>query len=432
MRAQGANVIVASADNTGAYGAVLASDFVLTPVAGEISLGEGQDWIPSDLIGLGREPQLGDRGVITNGGRARFPVDVRNSGMHFKRLLGAPATNAGVQAIGHIAFSAQPGNDTTITINGTAFTFKASGATGAQINKGSTLAATLENAVSVLNASADSAVDDATYSLNAKKDRIVVRHDSLGTSGNSFTLAAGAGSNATVSAATLAGGSASGGYHHRFTSGGLTLPDCNFEIGHPDTVPPLYHMNYGVMYEMLELRMQRSGLLNMDINLVAQGENEPTGSTGAGTPSERTFERFSQFFGEVVDDETGVYLADVQSARLQYSNGLMPVDCLRADGRVSGFDVGQVGCGLEAELYFSSSAMDARARAGTAVSLRAGWEISNTKRLAITFHRLNLTRPSKGVSNAGAIMRSFRMIGSEHPTLAKSMTIDLWNDVASY
>lgn len=116
-------------------------------------------------------------------------------------------TSGGVKASGRIVFSNLPAADSTITINGTAFTFKASGATGNQINIGASVSATIDNVVTVLNASAVAGVALATYSkTGAGDDNLTVVFDAPGTAGNAFTLAAGAGSNGTAGSATLSNG----------------------------------------------------------------------------------------------------------------------------------------------------------------------------------------------------------------------------------
>ena len=112
--------------------------------------------------------------------------------------------NASAQAAGAITFTGQPVATETITINGTAFTFVASGATGNQINIGASLSATLDNAVTVLNASVVAGVAKATYSKTGTTILTVI-HDEGGTVGNAFTLAE-AVALATVSGATLTGG----------------------------------------------------------------------------------------------------------------------------------------------------------------------------------------------------------------------------------
>lgn len=128
-----------------------------------------------------------------------------NSDWTFK----VPATSAvgpAIGAAGTITFSAQPEVNSTVTINGTVFTFVASGAVGAQCNIGANLTATLTALAAVLNASAVAGVATATYGSNATQ--LTVGYDMLGVAGNAFTLAASVSpaSNGTVSAATLASG----------------------------------------------------------------------------------------------------------------------------------------------------------------------------------------------------------------------------------
>lgn len=120
-------------------------------------------------------------------------------------IPGSTLYDDGVAATGNIAFAGLPSADDTITINGTAFTFKASGATGNQINIGASVSATIDNAVSILNASVVTGVATATYSKNAGATQLVVTYDDRGTAGNAFTLAK-SGTNLSVSGATLSGG----------------------------------------------------------------------------------------------------------------------------------------------------------------------------------------------------------------------------------
>jgi hypothetical protein len=108
------------------------------------------------------------------------------------------------KARGISTYTAQPAADTTITPNGVPFTFKGSGAAGNQANIGASLSETLANMVAALNASVIPAVALAAYEATATEIRI--SYKTGGTGGNAFTLAAGAGSNGTASAATLTQG----------------------------------------------------------------------------------------------------------------------------------------------------------------------------------------------------------------------------------
>lgn len=112
---------------------------------------------------------------------------------------------ASYAAKGSITFSVQPNDGDTITLDGTVWTFKSSGAAGAQTNIGLTLGATLAQLVLDLNASADVNVVLASYA--ADTTQLLVSYKVAGTGGNAYTLAA---SVAIVSAGTLLGGTADG------------------------------------------------------------------------------------------------------------------------------------------------------------------------------------------------------------------------------
>ncbi len=120
-------------------------------------------------------------------------------------------------ATGSITFSAQPTVNSTVTINKTAFTFVASGAVGNQVNIGANLAATMTALAVRLNASAVAGVLVATYTGTATALTIV--HDTLGTAGNAFTLAASTSpaSRGTVSGYRLTGGTRKGRWEGKVT-----------------------------------------------------------------------------------------------------------------------------------------------------------------------------------------------------------------------
>jgi hypothetical protein len=107
-------------------------------------------------------------------------------------------------AFGSLTFALNPSGAATITIGGTVVTFVSALTTGNQILIGANLAATLANAVTFLNQSADVNLSKATYSVNQAGTALQIVYKTPGTAGNTFTLAA---SVATPSGATLSGGS---------------------------------------------------------------------------------------------------------------------------------------------------------------------------------------------------------------------------------
>ena len=121
-------------------------------------------------------------------------------------------TKGGELARGSIVFSTLPLATETLTINGVYVEFTAGASDGTAagtvgdpllINIKASITLTIDEIVSVLNATANTDIDDATYSNVGGTDLLIV-HDSYSTASNTtFTIAA---SVATPSGATLTGG----------------------------------------------------------------------------------------------------------------------------------------------------------------------------------------------------------------------------------
>ncbi|MBR0693675.1 hypothetical protein [Bradyrhizobium lablabi] len=113
-------------------------------------------------------------------------------------------------ASGSATFSGNPVANDTLTIAGTAITFVVSGATGLQVNIGSSLAVTLSNLLNLLQTSADAGLVKCNYSLSGSVLTIVANQfqgtgTNAGSGGNALTLAK-TSTAITVSGATLTGG----------------------------------------------------------------------------------------------------------------------------------------------------------------------------------------------------------------------------------
>ncbi len=107
-------------------------------------------------------------------------------------------------AFGILGFASLPANNDTVTIQGTAITFKTSGATGNQINIAGSGALMAAAFATFANASTDANL--ALMSYLAVGTNVYVIAKASGTGGNAYTLAKSA-TNPTISGATLAGGS---------------------------------------------------------------------------------------------------------------------------------------------------------------------------------------------------------------------------------
>jgi phage tail sheath protein FI len=117
---------------------------------------------------------------------------------------GAGYSEAAYKASGKITFASNPVAETTVTIAGTAVTFKTSGATGPQVNIGVDLAATLTALASMLNGSVDAGLSSVDYTATATE--LQLQAASAGAAGNAITVAT------TVAGATVSGATLSGGY----------------------------------------------------------------------------------------------------------------------------------------------------------------------------------------------------------------------------
>jgi hypothetical protein len=310
-RARGANAIMAAAFET-TYGLPPASGYKKLPFVSS-ALGEEQNLIESDLLGLGREPLPPSKDVANNEGDVVVPVDLRNFGYWLKLLLGAPTTTG------------------------------------------------------------------------------------------------------------------TGPYTHTYVSGALALPSMAIEIGLPDV--PSYGMNFGVRANSMSIQMQRSGLLNATMGLIAQGETR-SASSGAGTPSEAAIERFSQAIGEI--NRNGVALGNVVSAELTYSNNLDKVEVIRPDGRIEDADPAMVAATGNVVVRFANTTLLDQAIDGTACELSFGWEIDADRSLLFTLHEVYLPRPKLPVSGPGGIQATFAFQAARDPALNKTITAVLVNDVATY
>lgn len=427
-RARGANAVMALAYET-TYGVPPgAGGYRKLPFV-SASLGEEQGLVESDLLGYGRDPQQPSRDVVNNEGDVVVPLDLRNFGYWLKLLLGAATATVGLAAIGSYTFSALPVTNSILTVNGQAITLVTGAPTANQVKIGATVAETVANIVIALNTSAVAGIAAATYAADLSGTTVLITHDTIGTSGNSFTITAGSSpaTNAVASGATLTGGLASGPTNHVFVAGAQTLPSAAVEIGMPDV--PSFGMNFGAMVNTLAIQLQRSGLLNATLGIIAQGETR-TGATGAGTPTEAAIERFAQFSGLIARD--GVPIGNVVSGQFNLSNNLDKVEVIRPDGRIAGADPAMLAVTGEIGVRFADTTFLDLATSGTPIELVFQWQISATKLLRLVVHNVYLPKAKLPITGPTGVQATFAWQGSEHPTLGKTATLTLINDVASY
>ncbi|MBX9874654.1 MAG: DUF3383 domain-containing protein [Beijerinckiaceae bacterium] len=171
------------------------------------------DGVPTAVSGVNLSAQTNLNGVASQvqaalPGGSSFVWDADNGRFVLKGpTIGANGTLTYAKAptaFGSFTFAAQPANNDSITINGTAVTFVSAAPVENQVQIGANLAATLAATVAFLNASTNAGLSALTYYLVGSV--IYAVFDTAGTGGNAITIAK-TGANITASGATLAGGS---------------------------------------------------------------------------------------------------------------------------------------------------------------------------------------------------------------------------------
>lgn len=384
-------------------------------------LGEEQNLIESPDLGYGREMLDPSQDVANDEGDLVVGVDERAFGYWLTHTFGEPTTTGAVAATGDITFSAQPAAGSTVTINSVAWTFRASGASGNEVNIGVNLAATMTALAAALNGSSDPLVSAATYTAHATS--ISIAHDTAGVGGNAFTLAKSGTSNATVSGATLTGGA----NKHAFTSGLLELPSMAIEYWHPEIETGFLHT--GVVSGGMKIALARSGMLNATLNLVAQGEAKVLSQTDD-DPEVIEFSRFAQFIGAV--SREGSTLGHLVSAEWGYSNDLDKIEVIRSDGRIEGADPGFSKASGSIVTRFADTDLYDAATDNTPCELTFGWQKSISRKLLITQPRVWLPKTKRPITGPAGIQATAAWQASNSVGDGYSTKVELTNDVASY
>lgn len=215
-------------------------------------------------------------------------------------------------------------------------------------------------------------------------------------------------------------------YTHTFKSGALVLPSFTLEKANPDISQ--YQKLVGVMVDSLGFNFQRSGFAACEIEVVAQGEEAATGTTGAGTPIVQPYEVFSQFKGEL--KSAGATLANVVSGSLRFGNNLERVETLRSDGKIDGVDPTQTSVTGEIAVRWADNVLYDKARTGVPIDLEFSYTISASKKLTLTAHEVYLPVPVREITGPGGIEARYAFQGAKNTVATCAMTAVLINDIA--
>lgn len=386
--------------------------------------GGSREFVPDNTLDGNRDPAKPGLDPVQVTGSITAPVDVRNIGFWLKALMGTTTAATTAAATGHIALAGQPDADDTITVNGTVFTFVSGTPSSGEIEIGIDVDDTLANMASVLNGSADTDVDDATYAANTTDDQLTVTHDTAGPTGNSFTLAA-SGTNLSVSGSTLTGGA----YKHVFKSEGQSITPLSVEKGFTDVN---HYYRYTELYVTgFSFNVGATGALQMQLDVVgfAESARESTSIDSDATalaqqkfyPANATFRR---------DD--AVLSEKVTSIDLSFSSGAEATPVLPVNGVTGIVDPGKNSFTGTINARIGPTDLLDAADGTTESKLELDFEITAHERLVITCHKALFAVPSKGVDGPAGAEMGFAFQGMRDSGESTMLTIDLYNDVASY
>jgi hypothetical protein len=411
----------------GTIDATKANGFVLR--AHTLDLSPTQAFDTDVLLGDGADPLVSERGAIDMSGSADIPIDKQTLGYYLALLFGAETAAPQQGASGWIDFGPYsddlPAASSTITLNGTAWTFVASGASGAQTNIGATVEATVTTLATNLNASASVEIAKCTYTADGR--RLWISHDTATTAGNTYTLAASATANATPSAATLTGG---GLYKHTWRTGvaSSALPSMSCDVFHEDIASGnRYQRRTGIKAGSIALTRSRTGAVRATLGLAGRTLIEAA-SSAMGTPTDRGFDAFGAAEGWI--RQSGKKISNIVAAQFSIDSTLRPLAGLDDGGLISAIDRGQTQIGFSLTARFSLDELRAAAAAGTSLELKFGFrDVTDGASLLFTLHDCRLNRPAVPI-RADAIEASYTGNGYRG-TGGYSATVELVNSVSA-
>ncbi len=415
-RAQGSNMHKLFGWET-SYGVPDTSVSYKIPFTPGNTLDDEQNLIDNPVLGFGNDPADAILDVADLGGDVPVPLDMRFFGMWLTAMTGEPTT-APIAATGSITFAANPSAGQTIAINGTVFTFHESPSDGTDIEIKGSAALTVTEIVSVLNGSADTDVDDATYSQNDADPVLTITHDTAGPDGNAFTLAA---SHAAVSGQTLSGGC----YEHIFSSGAADVPSFWVERGFNDVGK--FRLYKGLKLNSIALTFARRGVATGTMNVIGQGAENFTETSVDADPINLSLDMVSHFKGKVLSN--GVIIGNLMSATLNIGNNLDPIETVGTGGQLSGADKGIASLGGNLGIRFTNTDYIDLARSGGTLPLEFRWDVAPGFSLSIDAPRVKLPKPKLPVEGPGGIEGNYAFVASRDADSGKMYTATLRNDM---
>ncbi|HWJ89329.1 MAG TPA: phage tail tube protein [Pelagibacterium sp.] len=221
-------------------------------------------------------------------------------------------------------------------------------------------------------------------------------------------------------------------YTHVFASG-QELPSFSIQTGHPKLSVPKWRTVLGVKAGGINFDMSRTGRALLEIPLIGQKQiKDLTGARDA-TPLQFDYLPFDNITGSITVD--GDPLASVTAARFAFSNGLEPVETIRADGVIDGIDEGERTASGSLDARFGIDAtLEDLADAKTPCALQFAFALRQypTRRLVFSLPRVFLSNPKIPITGPGGISQSWQWRAAHDADLGYLLGVTLINDVEAY
>jgi hypothetical protein len=221
-------------------------------------------------------------------------------------------------------------------------------------------------------------------------------------------------------------------FEHTFLSG-KDLLSFTHQIGHPKLTSAKWRTHLGVKAGGLQFPMQRNGRALMTIPLIGQAEVKDVSGARDASPLIYDYLPFNNATGSV--KVGGVAVANITGGQFNFSNGLEPVEPIRADMMIDGVDDGLRTLGGSFDLRFgANSTLDDLADDNEPAEVELAFAIPSQPDWGLTFTmpRVFFPKTKKPVQGPGGISVTANWRAAFDQTAGHMLEVVLVNDVTAY
>lgn len=218
---------------------------------------------------------------------------------------------------------------------------------------------------------------------------------------------------------------------HTFTPQIDDIGDWTFEFQHSDGASgALYRALNGVVATRITFTVDTDSRPMVDVEFVAQGETDLTGTSIAGTPVAISPTWYHAKQSGVT--WAGSPLGKITTMQIAVDNNVDTPEFIGGGGLIGGADKTDLGLSGSLTCRFNDAVLAGIAGLATVGVLAAGWTKDSANSLMITLLQAELMRRGFPISGTGPIERQFDIRGSRDNTAGNSLSVVLVNGQASY